>query len=167
VVYTVPVYVRSPLGLRHDVLNVKVAEPDGAPFGPGMDALREVLARRAPGGDVDRLTGGRTDRMIEQSGGLFRDLLRIPGQLLLNAKRLPADDAAFAQAEATVRNDYKMTLAREHLELLRQIRDSHELIPANDQWPSAFDLITSGAVLTYPNGEQPWFGVHPLLEPLL
>ncbi len=31
VVYTVPVYVRSPLGLRHDVLNIKVADPDGTP----------------------------------------------------------------------------------------------------------------------------------------
>lgn len=116
---------------------------------------------------MDRLTDARTERVIAQSGGLFRDLLRLTGQLLLNARTLPASDDAFSRAELTLRNDYEMTLSREHMDLLREIAKSHEFIPATNQWPDAFDLITSGAVLRYPNGEHAWYGVHPLLKPLL
>jgi hypothetical protein len=167
VVYTVPIYVKSPLGVRHDILNLKVADKDGSPFAPGIEAMTEVLTKRAPEGDLDRLTGGRTGRLIQGSGGLFRDLLRLPGQVLLNARTLPADDDAFSRAELTLRSDYEMALTREHVDLLRGIATSHEFVPAAEEWSSAYDLIASGAVLRYPNGQLAWYGVHPLLEPLL
>jgi hypothetical protein len=41
------------------------------------------------------------------------------------------------------------------------------MLPAKNEWPDVADLMASGAVLRYPNGTQPWFGVHPLLLPLL
>jgi hypothetical protein len=167
VIYTVPVYVKSPIATRNDVLNIKVTTPDDQPHQAGLAALRAVLTRRAPGGDLERLTAGQSDRLLISSGGLFRDLLRLTGHLLLTTSGLPASGEAFDSAEQVVRNDYEMTLSREQLDLLRDIRMTHRLTPANDQWADAIDLMTSGAILRYPNAKQAWYGVHPLLVPLL
>ncbi len=167
VIYTVPLYVQSPLGLRHEILNIKVANPDGTPHEPGVAALREVLAARAPNGDAQRLMGGMGDELILRSGGLFRDLLRLTGQLIQTSRALPATSDDFARTEMVIRNDFEGTLSAEKLEILRDIAATSRLTPRNDQWSDAMDLMTSGAILKYPNGERAWFGVHPLLRPLL
>ena len=166
VVYTVPVYVQAPnLEVRQDVLNVRVADKAGSPDRAGLDPLRQVLARRAPGGDLERL-GPDTDRLLLHSGGLFRDLLRLTGLTLLQAKSLPASAQAMDQADALLRNDYRTVLSREQLEIMRQVQTTHDLIPSVEQWPDAMSLIASGALMRYPNGKDSWYGVHPLLQDL-
>lgn len=163
VVYTVPVYVQAPnLEVRQDVLNVRVADKSGDPDPIGLDAMRQVLARRAPGGDLDRL-GPAVDRLLLHSGGLFRDLLRLTGLTLLQAKQLPPAAQAMDQADALLRNDYRTTLSQEQVQLMRQVQQTHDLIPTVEQWPDAMSLIASGALMRYPNGNEPWYGVHPLL----
>ncbi|MCL2781876.1 MAG: CobW-like GTP-binding protein [Actinomycetia bacterium] len=167
VIYTVPVYVQSDLGPRHDVFNVKVAYPDGTPCDAGLAAMREVLERRAPGGDLERLTGPFLDRLIMQSGGLFRDLLRLTGQLIQTSQHLPASAVEVDRAEMIIRNDYEGTLSQEKIAILRGVAQGNTLIPRKDQWSDAMDLMARGAILKYPNSKQAWYGVHPLLRPLL
>ncbi len=167
VVYTVPFYVQAPiLAVRQDVLNVRVADKAGNPDRAGLDAMRQVLTRRAPGGDLERLLGPHVDRLLLQSGGLFRDLLRLTGLTLLQAKHLPVSDQAFEQAEALLRNDYRTTLSKEQVEIMRQVQQTHNLLPSAEQWPDAMSLVASGALMRYPNGEDSWYGVHPLLQDL-
>jgi hypothetical protein len=167
VIYTVPVYVQSPLGVRRDVLNVKVAEQDGTPYAPGLSVLRDVLAARAPGGDLERLLEGTGERLMQLSGGLFRDLLRLAGQLLLTAGALPASADDLARVEMVLRNDFEAALSAEKIRILTDIHKSHRLAPKEDDWPHVMDLMTAGAILKYPNGVQAWYDVHPLLDPML
>lgn len=167
VVYTVPVYVQSPLGVRQEVLNVKIATPEGAAVPEGIAVLREVLRARAPERDLERLLAETGDRLLSQSGGLFRDLLRLTGQLLLTAGSLPASLDDLSRAEMVLRNDFDAALSAEKIAILREIRSSHKISPKEDDWPHVMDLMTAGAILKYPNGTQAWYGVHPLLHPLL
>ena len=85
VIYTVSVYAK-PFGWDGQiwpVLNVKVRERDGSDCREGIDLLRQVLVKRAPDGDPERLLGDHIDRVIRASGGLFRDLFRLVSALLL------------------------------------------------------------------------------------
>lgn len=167
VVYTVPIYVQPALGLRRDVLNIKVAHPDQTPWEPGLAALRAVVARRAPGGDVERLLGDHLDKLILASGGLIRDLLRLIGEVILRVDHLPAADDVVTAAESAVRSNMQLALSQEQVQILTQVHTSHALVPSREQWPDATDLMARGALLRYPNGEQPWYGIHPLLRPLI
>ena len=167
VIYTVPVYVQPALGLRRDVLNIKVVERDGKPCEAGINALRSVLQRRAPGGDVQRLLGSNVERLIVNSGGLIRDLLRLTSEVALVSRGLPALEAEVTRAESVVRSNMQLSLSLEQVAILHRVRAKNELLPAKNEWPDVTDLMASGAVLRYPNGTQPWFGVHPLLLPLL
>jgi hypothetical protein len=167
VIYTVPVYVQPALGLRRDVLNMKVAEKDGERCTPGMRALERVLKRRAPGGNLERLLGGEVERVLHNSGGLFRDLLRLTSEVALTAHGLPASPEEITRAEATVRANMQSALSLEQIDILRRVHETKKLLPAKDEWPDVTDLMASGAVLKYPNGQEPWFGVHPLLQSLL
>jgi hypothetical protein len=167
VIYTVPVYVQPALGLRRDVLNIKVVERDGKPCEAGISALRTVLERRAPGGDVERLLGANVERVVANSGGLIRDLLRLTSEVALVSRGLPATEAEITRAESTVRSNMQLSLSLEQVTILNRVRAKNEMLPAKNEWPDVADLMASGAVLRYPDGTQPWFGVHPLLLPLL
>ncbi len=166
VIYTVPIYVQAPTWTRHDLLNIRVTHPNGTPDACGRDALTEVLRRRAPAGDLDRLLAGNTERIVANSGGLIRDLLRLTSNALLRARALPIEDAVVIHAEQTVRAQMEMALNREQVEILRGVAATHTLTPTRDEWPDATDLMARGAILRYPNCE-PWYGVHPLLMTLL
>ena len=169
VVYTLPIYVQVPtLGTRQDVVNVKVRLQDGTEFTPGVDALRAVLTKRAPGGDLDRLLGDTGDRLLLASGGLFRDLLRLTTETLLQTRTtLPATDEILSRAEMTVREDYLTTMTQEQVSLVKQVHQSRELFAARDEGADGAALISSGAILRYPNDTQTWYAVHPLLHTLL
>jgi len=167
VIYTLPVYVKTELGIKHEVLNIKVSEPDGQPYEPGLAALRDVLTKRAPDGDLDRLVSNVGDRLITKTGGSFRDLLRLTGQVLLTTRNLPASEADFGRAERDLRSDFEGVMSAEKADILRAIQDSHQLEPKEDEWPDVIDLMTRGAILRYPNHEKCWYGVNPLLVALL
>lgn len=169
VIYTIPNYLTVPaFGTRQDVVNVKLATRDGERFAPGYVALRRVLERRAPLGELDRfLHDADLERLIASSGGLFRDLLRLVRETLLNARALPATDRDLARAEMTVREDYTMTFTREHLDLLGQVDRTKELFVQRSQSADEAELVSLGAILRYPNDRATWFAVHPLLQGLI
>lgn len=167
VIYTVPVYVQPALGVRRDILNVKVVERNGAPCPAGLAALRQVLTRRAPGGDVERLLGTEVDRVLQNSGGLFRDLLRLTSEIALIANGLPAGPEVFNRAEATIRANMQSALSLEQIEILRRVHQTNKLQAKAAEWPDVTDLMAGGAVLSYANGQEPWSDVHPLLRSLV
>lgn len=165
VIYTVPIYVQPALGIRRDVLNVKVHERDGASYGPGVAALTDVLRRRTPEGDIERLLGDHAHRVIEASGGLLRDLLRLTSEVALRTRILPVDEQTLLTAEGVLRQNMEAALSKEQVDILRDIKNTGQLTPARAQWADATDLMAGGAILKYPNGISPWYGVHPLLVP--
>ena len=169
VIYTVPVYVK-PIGWGGQiwpVLNVKVRERDGSDCREGIDLLRRVLARRAPGGDPERLLGDQVDRVIRASGGLFRDLFRLVSALLLKDGRLPVSVTEIKGVERQQRSHIATGLSEEQWEILATVKKTHQLRAPREHLAEAWALQALGYVLCYRNGEVDWFGVHPLLDPLV
>ena len=169
VIYTVPVYVK-PIGWGGQiwpVLNVKVRERDGSDCREGIDLLRRVLARRAPDGDPERLLGNQVDRVIRASGGLFRDLFRLVSALLLKDGRLPVSVTEINGVERQQRSHIATGLSEEQWEILATVKKTHQLRAPREHLAEAWALQALGYVLCYRNGEVDWFGVHPLLEPLV
>ena len=169
VIYTVPVYVK-PIGWGGQiwpVLNVKVSERDGSDCREGIDLLRQVLARRAPGGDLERLLGDQVDRIIRASGGLFRDLFRLVSALLLKDGRLPVSVTEINGVERQQRSHISTGLSEEQWEILATVKKTHQLCAPREHLAEAWALQALGYVLCYRNGEVDWFGVHPLLDPLV
>lgn len=168
VIYTVPIYLEVGLGTNRHVVNVKLRERDGSPFDPGMAALRDVLARRAPGQDLSRvfeedaLTG-----LIEASGGMFRDLLRLARETLLENRELPLGPDAIDRAAMALREPYVPVLTSEQRQILRKVATTRELFTDKEMKADETQLIAMGAILRYPNSHTTWFDVHPLLKPLL
>jgi hypothetical protein len=168
VIYTIPMYVNpAVLGTRRDLLNIKVADQFGKPHEAGLAALRRLLGRRAPGGETARLLGTDLDHVISQSGGHIRSLLQLVGEIILAADSLPVTATEIGRAESIIRANMQRALSAEQLDLLKRVHASNELIPHASEWADAADLMSYGAILLYPNGEQPWYGVHPLLHPLV
>lgn len=168
VIYTVPLYLDVPaFATRYDIVNIKLADRAGTAFHPGRDAMRQVLTRRAPGEDVDRLLAPpEAMRLIESSGGHFRDLLRLTREVILGAPSLPTTAQHLARAESTLRTGYTTTLTQEQLTVLRHVDKTKTLFGSKSQTADEAALISLGAILRYPN-EDTWYDVHPLLKRLL
>lgn len=169
VIYTIPIYLDVPwFANKYAVVNVKLASRDGSRFDPGHDALHAVLAKRAPGGQLDRLLPPpERERVVAATGGHFRDLLRLCREVALETRSLPVEDDALGRAEMTLRNGYTSTLTQEQVDLLRHVSKTKSLFIPQKQSADELALITLGAILRYPNAESTWHDVHPLLRPIL
>ncbi|WP_103063176.1 hypothetical protein [Actinomyces qiguomingii] len=169
VVYTVPIHANPPgwRGQRWPVLNVKVRERDGSDCAEGIELLREVLSRRAPERNLERLLGDQVDRVIRDSGGLFRDLFRLVAGLLLKEGALPVDVVEIESAENRERSNLDVGLSEEHLEILVDVQRTKYLRVPRERSALAWELQARGAMMCYRNGTVNWYGVHPLLEPLV
>jgi len=169
VIYTVSVYAK-PFGWDGQiwpVLNVKVRERDGSDCREGIDLLRQVLVKRAPDGDPERLLGDHIDRVIRASGGLFRDLFRLVSALLLKDSGLPVSVTEIDGVERQQRSYIAAGLSEEQWEILTAVRKTQQFRVPREHLAEAWTLQALGYVLCYRNGETDWFGVHPLLDPLL
>lgn len=169
VVYTVPVYVKPAGwdGKVWPVLNVKLRERSGEDCQEGIDLLRQVLAKRAPDGDVERLLGTEVDRVIRASGGLFRELFRLVSGLLLKNGPLPVRPEDIDQVERQQRSHAVAGLTQEQWTILRQVKETQQFIVPRELTSEAWTLQALGYVLCYRNGTVDWYGVQPLLEKLL
>ena len=105
--------------------------------------------------------------MIRASGGLFRDLFRLVAGLLLKNGPLPVRPEDVDQVERQQRSQAVAGLTQEQWEILRQVKETQQLIVPRELTSEAWTLQALGYVLCYRNGTVDWWGVNPLLEPLL
>jgi hypothetical protein len=157
---------------RYDLLHIKTRELDGSAFRPGLDALHDVLAKRAPCGDVRRLLGDREERVLKSSGGNLRHLLHLICQIIdETGDGTPASSADIRRAERRMRETITAALSREHYEILREVRrlglDGQHFRPTDDDAERTDQLEGCGALLRYTNADTFWYSVHPLIDPLL
>lgn len=172
-VYTVPPYLKFLQAGGTSVLmhrNVKVRERDGSDAGPGIAALRELVRRRGDAarllGDPHDLCGGHLDRLILASGGHLRDLLRLVRQILTTTETVPADAATIERAVRDIANTL-LPLADDEVAWLQRVKSTHAVgLEHADAWGRLAGLFDRHLVLGYVNGDE-WYGVHPLVEPLL
>lgn len=171
VVYTVPPWlkIRAPAvaSMFHESAQipcVKVREPDGAPFQPGLDALTALVERRMPA--WPQVFGERAviEQLALDSGGYLRDLLRLMQGVLRQCagQPLPAGPALVARARADVRNSY-LPLTVEDARWLVNIADTHEIdLSDTARLGKLARLYDNLLVMTYRNGKE-WVNAHPLV----
>lgn len=155
------VYGREPLVLPM----VKIADPEGADYEPGLERLRTMVARRvedlgAVFGDDPEATLGA---LIRASGGYPRDLLRMVRTLLLEARSLPVVRADVDRVIADLARTYEDTILGEYVGLLARVHQTHEL-PRDNAAERALAgyLFQRWLILAYRNGAE-WYELHPLV----
>lgn len=150
---------------------IKVHEPEGGPCLRGREVLHGIVrARVAP----SLLTDDALDHLIENTGGVLRDLFTvILGALSLKPVRASQriDKAAIEYALGVMVSDIGLRISYPHeekkaptplLERLAKIaqEQAQGLTIAPQADPDIQILLKSGALLEY-NGNR-WLGVHPL-----
>lgn len=154
--------------------NVKTHDPQGNPYPPGLQTLRELVYRRVT---PDLIEEEALEYLITMSGGVMRELTSLL-QMAFNeaavtgSSRLTRRHAGWAVAQ--VRNEYQRLLRRGHYEQLRQvqqdkrIREVHRLRPEDEGTPREMELLEllhNLSILEY--DEEGWWDVHPIVASLL
>ena len=170
VVYTVPPYLK----IRYGNLGA-LYEPGGVRMLPalklrnrigelsreGYDAMERVVSAR---GDWQKLLGQRSalDRLIQNSGGHLRDLLRLLAEILRRAKELPVLDSTVDAAINQVRTEF-LPIADDDARWLAGIARSHQTaLPNISKLPDLARFFDTHLALCYRNGDE-WYDVHPLI----
>lgn len=163
-VFTVPPYLQIDYGVVRHITNVKVAERDRVPYPEGIDALREVLARRTPDGDLMRLFPDEASltSLIESSGGNLRDLFRLVIEVEIQAETLPVSAETITAAQRAVRSGL-LPISDDEMAVLARVA-TEQVAPLRSQadWAELSGLYERHLILGYPNGET-WYDIHPLI----
>ncbi len=171
IIYTFPIALRNSLDWthinasfgRHYVLPpVKLYDQAGNPNSEGDRILREVFLLRL---DASLIETEALSTIIAASGGLIGTLVRL-GQwaaehALVDGKTV-IDVPSADQAIAEMRGDFKALLRLQDYEVLRQQVKGEQL--TNEE--AVREALYTGCLLEYLNGE-PWFRIHPIVQPLI
>jgi hypothetical protein len=171
-VYTVPPYLKARamnIGMLYGIGAVqifpaiKVRSDQGVVHASGVDAMKEMIARR---GDHRRLLGPEEpllERLIMMSGGNIRDLLRLLGEVILRAKGLPVGEAMVEEAINQMRTEF-LPIADADARWLSHIAATHEAaLDSIDRPPDLARYFDTHVVLCYRDGPE-WYDVHPLIR---
>ncbi len=172
VIYTVPFplfyspdfqQVRQQFHRQFLLPNIKTHTRQGEPYPAGRNMLKEVVLRRI---HHDLITEKALDALVEASGGLLRELMRLARYSILAVRRrngnriLPQD---ILQARREVRNTFRRILHEEDYAALWQVYNTKRI---NALEPDLADrLLHNLSVLEY-NGDT-WWDVHPAVRDLL
>jgi hypothetical protein len=173
-IYTFPLWLRfknaqlgSAYGGEPVVLPmVKVREPGGAAYDPGIQKMAEIIRRRID--DVPAIFGddpGRTLRpLIEASGGYPRDLLRMVRTLLTEVKTFPVPPDKTDRVIRDLGRSYSDTILGTYVDVLARVAETHEM-PRDDAAQLALfgHLFERWLILAYRNGDE-WYDLHPLVR---
>ena len=141
---------------------------------PGWHVLlREMLRRRFPEGGMARFFGpprtdgssALADRLIEMSGGHFRDLLNLMRETVLRAQSLPVDARIVDAAISNVRESFR-PIAIDDAKWLDKIAKSRQTqLPSTSSEDVAklTRFLDTRFVVYLKNGEG-WYDVHPLIR---
>lgn len=161
VIYTAPLYLKyqgSLVGRLQDLVlpMIKLQDKTGALYAPGVQAMRELLLRRAA---PELFQNNEViDRLIDLSGGHPRELLR-----LLQLCCEYADDVISSkeldQAASQLAADFRRFLTKEDYDLLVQIdaESSHQGTSEQTQ-----NLLYKLALMEYNDGS--WRRSHPVVR---
>lgn len=146
---------------------VKIADRERKQSEPGMLALRELVALRVPETERAEIfgTGAQQreliDRIIVESGGYLRDLVRAVRWCVFQ-KKLPIDKAALDRRFARESDAYRRIVPEDEFEWLAHIATSKYLTLVGDERkrPIIDQMLRNNVLLRYQN-EHDWWDVHP------
>jgi len=179
-IYTVPPWLQLMLPglLQCEILatfQLWENNPNRSRHEEGWTLLRELVCRRLGENGQEEVFGTgmdgqtRVDRLIEASGGHFRDLLILLRELLVRLQTqqqsLPACDETVTEAIQRLREQY-LPLSVEDARRLKRIKDTRACNPLDTSAGEAMTvsrLLDLHLVLYFSNGEE-WYDVHPLIR---
>jgi nucleoside-triphosphatase THEP1 len=173
VIYTFPFWLRfrvPQLGALYDgeprvLPMVKINDRNGRPSVEGREKLIALVNRRMP---VERVFGsasaGTLIRIIEASGGFFKDLLRFIRDSLTLTSELPLTAEHCEYIIDRTRQAIGRAIWTPDAHILAEIARTKELPKGDGSKRATFSrLFINHLVLTYLNGEE-WYDVHPLVR---
>lgn len=181
-VYTVPAWLQFvlPGGVEIEVLpSFRIWKKDArrSRDNEGFKAMRDLLFRRCEADGFARLFGPRevaavhplADKLIEASGGYFRDLLRLLRELVVRvttqSQSLPVDERLVDGAIQRVREQYA-NISVEDAEWVQQVAETRSCSPRTttpEEAARITRLLDLHLVFYFSNGED-WYDAHPLVR---
>ena len=175
-VYTVPPWLKFVLrNFQARILpTIKLwKKKDRARVSEGYQTLISVLKLRFTEEGFERFFGKLTpkgshalaEKLIEHSGGHFRDLLRLLEETILRTRKPPVTRDIVDRAIATVRRSFE-GISREDAVVLQKIADQRACIPETNSPQEITRLATflnTHVVLYFINGDE-WYDLHPLIR---
>lgn len=174
VIYTFPLWLRfrnAHLGASYGgeplvLPMVKVREPGGAAYGPGLSKMLEMVQRRID--DLPAIFGPDLDAtlrpIIEASGGFPRDLLRMVRSVLQSTEGFPIQPATAERIINDLGRAYADTILGTYVNVLVRVAETHELPAETSEELALFGyLFERWLILAYRNGQE-WYELHPLVR---
>jgi len=149
----------------HKVRERGTGDAPGAVYTAGVDHLRALVHKRGGPGDIDRLLGDaeNLDRIILQTGGHLRDLMRALVSVMLRARTLPATREVVDSALAALREQLLPIPLDDARWLAKIARSRSAELAGLDALGDLTRYFEGHLVLSYRNGEA-WYDVHPLVR---
>jgi hypothetical protein len=163
-VFIVPPYLHPGYGTMRKLTNIKVADRERCPFPEGVAALHEVVSRRVPNRNIDRLfpNDRALQRILMMSGGNLRDLMRLITEVATQAESLPVSETVIESSIQQMRL-HLLPLSDDEREALQRVAREHRApLYSQDRWNELSNIFDRHLVLGYMNGEI-WYDVHPLI----
>ena len=143
-----------------------------SPYEPGWGILRSVMKTRLKAAGCELLFGppdatgkhAQAERLIENSGGALRDMLRLFGTAIREARALPVPTEDITRAIGIVRNDFKTNIEDAHwLDKIGRERAADPPTGEKSDLHRLMRLLESHFVLYFRN-EDDWYDMHPLVR---
>ena len=139
----------------------------------GYATLLSVMKRRFTAEGFERFFGQvnahgshhLAEELITQSGGHFRDLLRLLEEAILRTRQCPVSKDSVTRAIAAIRRTF-LPICREDAEVLQRIANLRDCIPQTNTPAEITRLATflnTHVVLYFVNGDE-WYDLHPLIR---
>ncbi|MDP2935149.1 MAG: hypothetical protein Q8O86_01520 [Dehalococcoidia bacterium] len=135
---------------------VKVKNKSGEDFGPGYEALGDLIARRIL--VEEAFSPGVVELLINSSGGSFRDLLRSIQYCCELTDILPIGRQVAERAIGKIANEFRRAIPENHYELLARVYRTKDVLRDTDHQL----MLYNTSVLEYTNGDL-WYDVHPAI----
>jgi DNA polymerase III delta prime subunit len=142
--------------------NVSLYNEKNTPNVEGRATLKTVVTKRISESTFSR---GALDGIIELSGGLMRDLIRLVSEAALIALTegssvITSDIVQRVAAESA--NAYRRSLLPEHYDVLRDAHETKQITPSE----TVREVLANLSLLEYRNTIA-WCDVHPIVRTLL
>ncbi|HEY9204521.1 MAG TPA: P-loop NTPase fold protein [Candidatus Methanoperedens sp.] len=171
IIYTFPIALKNSEKFRQIDINfdgvsvhpnIKIMHKDGSPCDEGKEILKEIVGKRA---SLELFERDALDYIIEMSGGVVRELIRIIRDSSIRAitKGKEKIDKEIAVAVVNdMKNLYRGQISEEDYQKLMEIYGSKEL--KRDE--KLVRLLHNLSILEYRNDKN-WCDVNPIVKSLL
>jgi len=146
----------------HVLPNFKISHADGTKDDDGYKQLQQIVLNRV---EADLFDAEAIDFMLKLCGGLPRELVRLARRACLLAiarNKQSVDLDIMQQAGNRLRNDYRILLTSDQLDILKTVKETKRVENTADYRA----LLHNLSILEFRNGDV-WHDVNPILHELL